>query len=127
MAEAIPLLQTQRVRRLSALLAAFDRDDMEAAVEMLLAAMDALDGDTDREANGDELDGTGAEDDFVDHSGWRGGAGCPIADSGIGDGDGLDEDSEPDEPAARRGHRDRFRRAQSRSPDRPVTYQRSAA
>jgi len=35
----------------------------------------------DKEPNGDELDGSGAEDDFVDHSySFRAEPGCPISD-----------------------------------------------
>ena len=42
---------------------------------------DALSVDADVEANGDELDGTAAEDDFIE---WGNGgiAGCPVSDPG---------------------------------------------
>jgi len=43
------------------------RADVEAAVEHLVDMFDATEGDSDLELNGDELDGTGAEDDFCDH------------------------------------------------------------
>lgn len=51
--------------------------------QRLIDRLDDLDGDTDIEPNGDELDGTGGEDDFADrtrmHGSWHG-AGCPISD-----------------------------------------------
>jgi hypothetical protein len=40
--------------------------------------MDAIAGDPDVEPNGDELDGDGGEDDFMEHPGDL--PGCPIAD-----------------------------------------------
>lgn len=50
-------------------------------VDVLLARLNRLDGDADFEPNGDELDGTGAEDDFCPHSAsWHAGPGCPISD-----------------------------------------------
>lgn len=50
-------------------------------VDLLLARLDRMDGDCDVEPNGDELDGTGAEDDFCPHSAtWHAGPGCPISD-----------------------------------------------
>jgi len=51
--------------------------------ERMIERLDQLDGDPDIEPNGDELDGTGGEDDFIDRSGMHGswhGAGCPISD-----------------------------------------------
>jgi hypothetical protein len=72
----------QRLKELADLFAAFDRDDMEAAVDLLLAQMDADDGDPDVEPNGDELDGGNAEDE--EGTGSNGSnfalAGCPISD-----------------------------------------------
>jgi hypothetical protein len=54
------------------------RADVEAAVERLVDMFDATEGDPDLELNGDELDGTGAEDDFCDHivPGHLQGPGC---------------------------------------------------
>jgi hypothetical protein len=54
------------------------RADVEAAVEHLVDMFDATEGDPDLELNGDELDGTGAEDDFCDHivPGHLQGPGC---------------------------------------------------
>ncbi len=50
----------------------------------LIDRMDEIDPDPDVEANGDEQDGTYAEDDFGTH-GADIGAGCPISDPGGGD------------------------------------------
>lgn len=58
-------------------------------IESLIAFMDDLGGDPDREANGDELDGNGSEDDFMFHG--DDGPGCPIADSD----EGGEEHGEP--------------------------------
>lgn len=50
-------------------------------VDLLLARLDRMDGDCDVELNGDEEDGTKAEDDFCLHNvSWSAGAGCPLAD-----------------------------------------------
>jgi hypothetical protein len=54
------------------------------AVEVLVDVLDLIGGDSDVEANGDELDFNGAEDDFEDYplSHTDMGAGCPISDPG---------------------------------------------
>ena len=53
--------------------------------ERLVERLDELDGDADdNNANGDELDGSNAEDDWWPHSHWNAGPGCPIADGDIG-------------------------------------------
>lgn len=104
-------------RRFLRLVAQFERNEIEAAVDGLIAILDARDGDADLEpdgddlgdiavdsflprhpayrhaeyrdadaammteddeADGDELDGNGAEDDFMRHP--ADGPGCPIAD-----------------------------------------------
>ena len=59
------------------------RDPLYRDADFALASEDA-------EADGDELDGTGAEDDFVEHG--RDGPGCPIGDPG---GDEADEAADP--------------------------------
>ena len=46
----------------------------------MIDRMDELDGDPDMELVGDELDGTGGEDDFYPHSNWRGMPGCSVSD-----------------------------------------------
>lgn len=53
---------------------------VEALIEELIGALDAADGDLDLEPNGDELDGSTAEDEFVVHGQSIGGPGCPFAD-----------------------------------------------
>jgi hypothetical protein len=57
-----------------------------AAVEELVDTLDVLDSDPDVEPNGDEADGTNAEDDFLGETVGRGsgldGPGCPISDAG---------------------------------------------
>ena len=58
-----------------------------AAIDLL----DALSVDADVEANGEELDGTAAEDDFIDR-GNGGIAGCPVSDPGGCEHDGREVD-----------------------------------
>lgn len=82
-----PLAQRYaKLKHLADLFAAFDRDDMELGVELLLAQLDAEDGDPDREHDGDELDGDPvAEDEFTSHAldtMW-GGPGCPLSECGV--------------------------------------------
>lgn len=55
------------------------RASLSDAIHDLMGLLDAIDGDPDEEADGDELDGSNAEDDFMHHGGY--GPGCPIADS----------------------------------------------
>lgn len=70
-------------RRVRRLLATIDRDEIGDAIEVLIARLDAFDGDTDIELDGDDLDFNGAEDDFGDGlNGFLDGPGCPIADPG---------------------------------------------
>lgn len=100
------------------------RHDLEALTERLIETLDLLDGDNDLELNGDELDGTGGEDDFCIHganTGQYGGPGCPIADPDEAVDDvACDEDSDREpqdyaddefsDPDARADHRRRIRR-----------------
>lgn len=69
-----------------------DRDEIETFIGVAIDLLDKFDGDPDLEANGDELDGSGAEDDFCSHN--PDGPGCPIADAGEDDDPGgqMDED-----------------------------------
>ena len=69
-----------------------DRDEIETFIGAAIDLLDKFDGDPDFEANGDELDGLGAEDDFCSHN--TDGPGCPIADAGEDDDPGgqMDED-----------------------------------
>jgi hypothetical protein len=52
---------------------------VEAATAELIETLDALD-DPDAKANGDELDGTAAEDDHGEFAAFDTGAGCPLSD-----------------------------------------------
>lgn len=73
----------------TALQAFLTSDDPRAiglAIEAMILRLDEMAGDADLEANGDELDGTGGEDDFCDH-GYAYAAGCPVSDPGGTDGD----------------------------------------
>lgn len=78
------------------LLSTFDRNTLASAIEVLVAVVDAMDGDADQE------DGTDLEDDFrltdLAMGFDRGrGPGCDVSDTGEDDGEdrGLDE-GEPD-------------------------------
>lgn len=85
------------------LLQRHSRQEIADAIEIMIDMLDAMDGDSDLETNGDELDGTGGEDDFCDHShGWLAYLGCPISDPGgepavhtIMPGYGESQDTEP--------------------------------
>lgn len=73
------------------------RPALDRLVERAIAHLDERDGNSDLELNGDELDGTGGEDDFINYGGFAGiwsGAGCPVGDPGGCEHDGR----EPDEP-----------------------------
>lgn len=64
-----------------------NRAAIEAMVQDLIDLLDRIDGDPDLEPNGDELDGSRAEDDWWPHYDWSGEAGCPISDPGEEPGD----------------------------------------
>lgn len=72
------------------LIPSLPRPHLERLVQQLIDRMDDTDGDTDVEANGDEMDGGNAEDDFGVPANWLLGPGCPISDPDGGD----DEDRE---------------------------------
>jgi len=64
------------------------RTTIERAVERMIDRLDAIDGDTDSEPYGDELDGTDAEDEALtawalEHAGTS--PGCSISDEDVGD------------------------------------------
>jgi hypothetical protein len=113
--------------------------EIATAIEVLIDLLDQIGGDPDLEPNGDELDSTGAEDDFCVHNVpfALAGPGCPLADPDMAvDDEGCDDendDREEDEVAhprygidqshqlpwqpandirARKPHRDRIRREQ---------------
>lgn len=62
------------------ILAQYDRQKLSGFIEVAIGLLDAMDPDPDIEANGDELDGASAEDDFWPHSNWKGEPGCPVSD-----------------------------------------------
>jgi hypothetical protein len=76
-------------------LATFERSQLEGFVAVAIDLMDLDDGNSDVEANGDELDGTNAEDEIGNNhfAHVDAGAGCPISDP-----DSAVDDSPCDEP-----------------------------
>lgn len=77
------------------ILARYDRDKLEAFIAVAIDLLDTLDPNPDAEPNGDELDGSNAEDDYggAANAGLWGGPGCPISDP-----DAAIDDSACDEP-----------------------------
>ena len=73
-------------------LSRFDREQLSGFITVALDLLDLAEGDSDIEANGDELDGTAGEDDFYPHSNWQGSPGCPVADPGGCEHDGREID-----------------------------------
>ena len=73
-------------------LSRFDRQSLASFITLAIELLDLVDGDSDTEPNGDELDGNPAsEDEFMSHGGH--GPGCPIADP-----DKAVDDDNCDEP-----------------------------
>lgn len=61
----------------------FSRDELSGFISVAIDLLDLADGDVDAELNGDELDGNGSEEDFVNHgANWLGHPGCPVSDPG---------------------------------------------
>ena len=70
--EAMIVRNPIRLIEMAELLSRFERDDMERAVDLLMAMFDAMDGDPEaQQANGDELDddGDGHALSFANHCG----------------------------------------------------------
>ena len=66
----------------------FPRPVIERLVSRLIEHLDEQDGEPDFEPNGDELDGTNAEDELGNnHLSHMLGIGCPISDPGEDNGD----------------------------------------
>lgn len=57
--------------------------EIAEAIEILIDVLDLLGGDPDVEANGDEEDGTGAEDEEGGHTFYASGPGCAISDPDV--------------------------------------------
>ena len=74
---------------LAALIAHAPTKEIEDAIEAMLAELDLRGGDPDVELNGDEADGTDAEDEIL-NSLPGGGPGCAVSDPDESDGDDLD-------------------------------------
>jgi hypothetical protein len=76
----------------AAILSRFDREALAAFVTVAIDLMDLADGNPDAEPNGDELDGTSAEDDFHHPSNWKAEPGCPVSDPDFAvDDEGCDD------------------------------------
>jgi hypothetical protein len=84
----------RRRDRFERLVSLFERDEIEAAVDALIAYMDAHTPDADLEPDGDERDGNSSEDDFMWHGGF--GPGCRVS----------DPDEDDDEDCCRAGEDD---------------------
>lgn len=84
-----------RREQMERLFEAFERDDIEVAVDLLIERLDLGDGDLDLEPNGDELDGTMAEDDHGGQGRWLDGLGCPISDPGEPDDEDMGIEDDP--------------------------------
>lgn len=65
MEKITPPPSSPRVAALLRTVALFERDDIESAVDSLIALLDARDGDADLEPNGDELDASWPEAERV--------------------------------------------------------------
>lgn len=61
------------------------RRSVEQLIQKAIDALDELDGDPDLGPDGDELDGTGAEDDFCSQGDGSFAPGCPLSDPGEDD------------------------------------------
>lgn len=74
------------------------REAAEAIADAAIARLDELDPDPDIEPNGDERDGSMAEDDFCpQNQDWKGEPGCPISDPDTGvedDPSGIDPEED---------------------------------
>ena len=60
-------------------LSRFDRQSLASFITVAIELLDVVDGDSDTEPNGDELDGNPSEDEFMIHR--ADGPGCPIAET----------------------------------------------
>ena len=89
---AVHYLPNNPFAQFLAIVPLFDRSETGDAIEILIAKLDALDGDPDLE------DATGAEDAFEAQR--PDGPGCPIADAGELCGDETDGNIAEDEPCA---------------------------
>ncbi len=78
-----PVLVLHNVTLLERAASRLSRADLERLAQHVIDTLDELDGDADLETCGDEADGNGAEDDFVNHVGgdWQWEPGWEISDA----------------------------------------------
>jgi hypothetical protein len=69
---------------LLAVIPGLPRHVLDRLTQRMIDRLDQMDGDTDLELNGDEQDGTNAEDEArqLPWHFWANGPGCPISDPG---------------------------------------------
>jgi len=80
------------------ILARYDRRSLEAFLSVAIDLLDTMDGDPDIERNGDENDGSFAEDEYcASFFGSFDGPGCPISDPGGGN---VEDEGEEEEDGA---------------------------
>jgi hypothetical protein len=72
------------------MLASHSREQLEGFIEVVLSLLDFADGNPDIEPNGDEEDGSGAEDEEGAHTYYASGPGCEIGDPGGCEHDGQE-------------------------------------
>lgn len=110
----------------SRVLATFTREELAGFIAIAIDLLDLAEGDPDLEPNGDELDGTGAEDDFLpEHirdDGWPGDPGDAEDDDPAGDpldsgeGDTFEGGGGSSFDARIEGTRPRYGKDQTRGP-----------
>jgi hypothetical protein len=82
------------------ILGRYDRSQVEAFIAVAIDLLDVFDGDTDVELNGDEVDGTNAEDELPRDSSVGSGPRCIISDPDLAvDDEGCDTDEDREEDA----------------------------
>jgi hypothetical protein len=102
MGALIPL--TAAASPVERILSRFDRAQLEGFIAVAIDLLDVADGDNDLEDNGDELDGTAGEDDFhTQRANWKAQPGCPLADPGGCEHDGIEPDDDREADPAEAG------------------------
>jgi hypothetical protein len=88
------LHQSHAAPAVLSVLSRFDRQSLASFITVAIDLLDVVDGDTDAELNGDEEDGTDAEDELSRFAGRvHAGPGCSISDP-----DAAVDDHPCDEP-----------------------------
>lgn len=70
------------LRAALAIIPSLPRPVLDRLTQRCIDRLDEMDGDLDLGPNGDELDGTGGEDDFVSYMLVDNSPGCPLSDPG---------------------------------------------